>query len=532
MAATNGSPGGPGNGRRRESLPSALIQVGAVAVLLAGVVAFVVHRGAVRQQVDQRMKAARTLAQRDNPADLRQALTELGALFQLDADARDAQALAADVNLRLWLEHRQPDAEARAREHLARAEALDSRSGERFGSRAMLMLAEGKAAEAEKFLEDLKAQGAKSPKLALAEAQALLARGRLSDARQAFARASEGAWREPRYPTAHGEELLDEGMYAQAAEALKKATAANPEHLRAKLSLALAWLYQGTKRDEATKRVSEVLAHEAELTPALKARARVVQAALALTEGNTDEALKDAGEALAASPEEHHALFIRARALALKKDPGARAAFQEAVAKRRTAPLLYLDGARALQQAGDGEGALALLDAYETVFRDVRVPAPEGKTVGALERDDRYWLARGQVLEALSRQDDAMAAYDRALAVKGVGMARAQYAKAALLLARKDYDAARPLLVEVAPESGLGALPEAYEAMGELLFAQGEYAHGCQHYFFGLTRARMQGAPLETLKARASDVEKRLAAAGQPTMARAWKTEADALLQP
>jgi tetratricopeptide (TPR) repeat protein len=532
MAATNANPGGPGNGRRRESLPSTLLQVGAVALLLAGGVAYGVHRGAVRQQVDARMKAARTLALRDNPADLRQALTELGALFQLDADARDAQALAADVNLRLWLEHRQPDAEAPAREHLARAEALDSRSGERYGSRAILMLAEGKAAEAEKFLEDLKTQGAKSPKLALAEAQALLARGKLPDARQAFARASEGAWREPRYPTAHGEELLDEGLYAQAAEAFKKAMAANPEHLRSRLSFALARLYQGLGRDEAARTVSDVLAREAELSPALKARARVVRAALALAEGKADEALKDAGEALAASPEEHHALFIRARALALKKDAGARAAFQEAVTKRRTAPLLYLDGARALQQVGDGEGALALLDAYETVFRDVQVPAPEGKTVGALERDERYWLARGQVLQALARPEDAMAAYDRALAVKGVGMARAQYAKAALLLARKDYDAARPLLVEVAPESGQGALPEAYEAMGELLFAQGEYAHGCQHYFFGLTRARLQGSPLEPLKEKASDVEKRLAAAGQPAMAKAWKTESDALLQP
>jgi tetratricopeptide (TPR) repeat protein len=508
-----------------------LVQVGLVAVLLAGAVTYVVHRGQVRQQVDARMKAARTQAQRDNPADLRQALAELDALFQLDADARDARALAADVNMRLWLEHRQPEAETRAREHLARAEALDSRSGERYGARALLLLAEGRAEEAEKYLEDLKAQGAKSPKLALAEAQALLARGRLSDARQAFARASEAAWREPRYPVAHGEALLDEGLYGQAAEALKKATAANPDHLRARLSLALARLYQGAGRDEATRTVSDVLAREAELTPALKARARVVQAALALAEGKVDKALKGAGEALAASAEEHHALFIRARALALKKEPGARAAFQEAVTKRRTAPLLYLDGARALQQAGDGEGALALLDGYEAVFRDVQVPAPEGKTVGALERDDRYWLARGQVLEALARAEDAMAAYDRALAVKGVGMARAQYAKAALLLARKDYDAARPLLTEVAPENGMGAMAEAYEAMGDLLFAKGEFANGCQHYFFGLSRARLQGTPLETLKTRATDVEKRLVAAGQPAMAKAWKNEADALLQ-
>ncbi|QRK04662.1 tetratricopeptide repeat protein [Archangium violaceum] len=531
MAATNGSPGGARDWRRRERLPSALVQVGLVAVLLAGAVTYVVHRGSVRQQVQARMKAARTLAQRDNPADLRKALAELEALFQVDSDARDAQALAAEVNLRLWLEHRQADAEAGTREHLARAEALDSRSGERYGTRAMLLLAEGKPAEAEKYLEDLKTQGAKSPKLALAEAQALLARGRLLDARQAFARASEAAWREPRYPVAHGEALLDEGLYAQAAEALKKGMAANPDHLRARLSLALARLYQGTGRGDAARLVSDVMGREAEITPALKARTRVVQAALALTEGNPDEALKHAGEALAASPDEHHALFIRARALALKKEPGARAAFQEAVAKRRTATLLYLDGARALQQAGDGEGALALLDAYETVFRDVQVPAPEGRTVGAMERDDRYWLTRGQVLQALARAEDAMAAYDRALAVKGVERARAQYAKAALLMARQDYDAARPLLVEVAPENGMGTLPEAYEALGELLFAKGEFSTGCQHYFFGLTRARQQGESLETLKGKASDVEKRLAAAGQSAMARAWKNEVDALLR-
>jgi predicted Zn-dependent protease len=520
MAATEGSNGGRRNERRRESLTSALVQVGVVAVLLAGAVTYVVHRGSVRQQTETRMKAARAAAQRDNPEDLRKALAELEALFQLDADARDARALAAEVNARLWLEHRQPEAEAHAREHLARAEALDSRSGERYGARAMLLLAEDKAAEAEKYLEELKAQGAKSPKLALAEAQVLLARGRLSDARQAFARASEGGWREPRYAVAHGEALLDEGLPGQAAEALKRALAANPEHLRARLSLALARLYQGGAREEAARTVSDVLARESELSPALKARAHVVRAALALAEERMDEARQSAEEALAAAPDEHHALFVRARALALKKDPGTRAAFQEAVAKRRTAPLLYLDGARALQRAGDGEGALALLDTYETVFRDVRAA-----------RDDRYWLARGNVLEALGRADDALAAYDSAMAVKGVGLARAQYAKAALLLARGDPDGARPLLVEVAPDNGQGTLPEAYQALGDLLFSKGEFATGCQHYFFGLSRARLQGASREELKSKASDVEKRLTAAGQPTMAKAWKSEVDALLQ-
>jgi tetratricopeptide (TPR) repeat protein len=176
-------------------------------------------------------------------------------------------------------------------------------------------------------------------------------------------------------------------------------------------------------------------------------------------------------------------------------------------------------------------GALTLLDAYETVFRDVKVAHGEQGAVPALDRDDRYWLARGGVLEAAGKADEALAAYDRAVSVQGLGLARARYAKGALLLARKDYTAAQPLLAAVAPEDGTGMLPEAYEAMGDLLFARGEYATGCQHYYFGLIRARLQGLSREELKQRIQAVEKRLATAEQPTMAKSWKSEADALLQ-
>ncbi len=515
----------------RESLPSALVQVAVVAVLLAGGVTYLVHQGKVRQQTDARMKEARALAQRDNPADLDKALGELEALFALDAKAGDAHALAADVYTRLWLEHGRAEAESKAREHLVRAEALESRSGERYGVRVRHQLAAGKADEAQRTLEALKAQGATSPKLWLAEAQTLQARGLLVEARQAFARASDGAWKEPRYAVAQGEALLDEGMYPQALEALRKATSASPDHLRARLSLALAQLYAGGKRDEVTRVLEDVQTREAELSPVLQARAHVVRAALAMADGHEQKARKAAEEALALHKEEHHAHYVLARTLAAQKDPGARAAFQAAVALRPTASLLYLEGARALRQAGDMGGALTLLDAYETVFRDVKVAHGEQGAVPALDRDDRYWLARGGVLEAAGKADEALAAYDRAVSVQGLGLARARYAKGALLLARKDYTAAQPLLAAVAPEDGTGMLPEAYEAMGDLLFARGEYATGCQHYYFGLIRARLQGLSREELKQRIQAVEKRLATAEQPTMAKSWKSEADALLQ-
>jgi tetratricopeptide (TPR) repeat protein len=534
MGMADGGIGGQRDWKRRESLASALAQVALVAVLLGAAVTYVVHRGRVRQETDTRLKAAQALAQRGNPADLERALKELDALFSVDPKVYGAHALAADLQAELWLEHHQPGAEEKVREHLARAEALESKDVERYGARvvrARMMLAEGKAAEADQVLQALRDRGASNPKLWLAHAQTLQALGNLQAARQAFSRAVDGAWKDPRYPAAYGEALLEEGLFAQAGEAVGRALSANPDHLQARLTAALSLLYMREKPDEAERMLREVQAREAELTPALKTRVLAAQAELALVRGNPEEALKHADAALAMLPDELLALFARARVLAAKKDPGARAAFEAAMARRKTAPLLYLEGAKALQQAGDGAGALALLDAYETVFREVQVPAGEGKTLSALERDDRYWLTRGGVLETAGRQDEAQAAYDRAIAVKGPWLARAQYAKGSLLLARKDYAGAREVLAAVTPDTGVGPIPEAYASMGEALFGQGDFATGCQHYYVALSRDRSRKVPLEQLQARAADIGKRLVAAGQANMAKAWKSETDALLK-
>ncbi|MHA7632569.1 tetratricopeptide repeat protein [Corallococcus sp. M7] len=520
---------GRGDWKRREGLGSALAQVGVVAVLLAAGVAWYVHRGQVRQEVDAHLRTARSAVLKGNPSDLAMAQQNLEALFALAPDSRDARALAADLQAELWLTHHQPGAEAKAREQLERAEALGSRSGERYGARALLLVGAGQTAEANKLLEELKAQGANSPRLTLAQARLLQKEGRLSEARQAFARAAEGAWKDPRFSAAYGEALLDEGMFPQAVEAFGRATTANPDHLLSRVTSTLAQLYAGRPPDGAAALIEEVRSRGRELTPALQARVAVAQAEVALAKGAPDEALTHVDAALKAWPEDHYALFTRGRALAVKRAPEARQAFEAAVAKRPTAPLLTLEGARLLQAQGDGEGALAMLDAYEKTFHAVKTRTADGKELPALDKDDRYWLARGGVMEAAGRQDDALAAYDKALSARGVGLARAQYAKGALLLARKDFDGAKSLLTAVAPETGAGSMPEAYAALGELLFAQGEFAAGCQQHYFSLVRARAQGTPVEQLATRANDIKKRLETSGQPAMAKAWLTEAGPL---
>src|SRR5690606_34689781 len=124
-------------------------------------------------------------------------------------------------------------------------------------------------------------------------------------------------------------------------------------------------------------------------------------------------------QAIAANPEDHLAYFAKAKALAQKKEAGALDAFQQAIAKRKTAPVLYFEGALLSQSLGNGRGALALLDAYETTFKDVKNVSSEGETP-YLERDDRYWITRGDVLKEDGKLDEAMASYDKAIAAKNV----------------------------------------------------------------------------------------------------------------
>src|SRR6185295_18281680 len=109
-----------------------------------------------------------------------------------------------------------------------------------------------------------------------------------------------------------------------------------------------------------------------------------------------------------------------------------------------------------------------------------------GKTQAYLDRDDRYWLARGDVLRAAGRLDEALAAYDKAVAAKNVNLVKATYAKGAVFIAKKEFDKAAEQLVNITPPDGTGALPEAYLAMGEIQFSKKDWAAGCQSYAYAL----------------------------------------------
>ncbi|WP_370459089.1 cellulose synthase [Aggregicoccus sp. 17bor-14] len=498
------------------------------ALLLGGAVYAVVQHAVHRRLVETHVLAARDLALRGNPQDLNAALGELERLRAQDPDVPVAHALAADILTELWTVHRQPDTRVRAEGALARARALESHNGERYAAEVLLMLDAGRVHEADAFLTELERTQSSSPKLLLARGATLQALGRMDEARQALARAAEAGWQDPRYAVAYGETLLDDGRYAQAADAFARALTASPQHLGARTGSLLTQVLRRERLPEARRAVATLLEPRSELTPGMRARALAIRAELALYQRRADAALADVTAALALVPNEPWALAARARALAVKGDSGARAAYEAAIARRGGAPRLVLEGARLLQDAGDATGALALLDTYEASQRGVRLGGESGAP--ALDADDRYWLARGELLSALGQSDQALSAFDHAIAARGVLHARAQVAKGALLVQRQQYEPARALLSPLAPEDGTGTLAEAYRAMSELLFAQGDFSAGCQHAFYALARMGRSGAVQPQLHGYVKAVNRRLLGAGKSRLSRLWLNEAQAVV--
>jgi tetratricopeptide (TPR) repeat protein len=516
--------------KKRESFSSAMVQIVIVAVVLALVVFLVYRRGNTKKEIGELMKEARTTAFRGNPADLRKAIEKAEAAVELDSSAPDPLALVASLYTDLWLNHRENGAEAKAKDFLDRAKRADSKTEERYGSEALHMIAGGNPKGAEEFIEDLRKKGASSAKLFYAQALALKMRGNLSLARQGFTTAMDKAWKDANYSSAWGEALLEEGTIG-AIDTFTKALATNPDLLRAKNGLALARVMKKDKVGDAEAMVKAVLDRDAELSPPLKARAIAVQAHIANIATQSDEAIKLADQALGLNPEDRWALYAKANALAAKKDPAAVAAYTELVTRQPSAPNFYFEGAKNLQAAGMTDAAIALLDKYEGFFKQVKNQTADGKEVGYLERDDRYYLARGDVLRAAEKLDEAMAAYDKAVEAKNINVTKAYYSKASIYLAKKDYDKALEMLKDITPEDGTGQLSEAYMAMGDVMFAKKEYGPGCQSYVYGLIKMKGQQAPREQLNAVITDVAAKLKAAKQNDLLKTWNEEAKTFIQ-
>lgn len=529
MADTSGTNTSP-EWKKRETFGSAIIQIVIVGVVLLGSVGLFYKSRITKKNVGEQMAQAKVSALRANPNDLKKALKILDEAFTYDSNAGDALAMAAALNAELWLMHHEPGAEQKAKELLERAKKADSKGEDRYGTEALLMVAAGNPKGASDFIEELRKKGASTAKLYWVNALALKAQGNLTLSHTGFTTAMDKAWKDPRYPTAWGEAILEEGVPG-AADAFNKGLAANPDFFRARLGLALARVMRKDRIGESETMVKDVLARDAELSPPLKARAIAIQAHIANIQNTPDAAIALADDALKQNPDDVWALFAKANALALKKDAGAAQAYDALIARQKAAPVFYFEGAARLQAAGMLDQAMALLDKYEQFFKTVKNPTADGKEEIFLDRDDRYWITRGDVLKEAGKLDEAIAAYDKGIAAKNVSLVKATFAKASVLLKKSDFDGSLKLLADITPPDGTGQIADAYVAMGEILFHKKDWGPGCQSYAYALARMKVQQAPREQLNQMLTDVEKRLKKEGQAQIAKVWMEEAKPMIQ-
>ena len=78
---------------------------------------------------------------------------------QVSRLAEVLSSLAA-MHTELWLVHKEPGNDAKAKEYLEKSEKAESKSEDRYGSKALHILASGKPKEADDFVEDLRKKGA------------------------------------------------------------------------------------------------------------------------------------------------------------------------------------------------------------------------------------------------------------------------------------------------------------------------------------------------------------------------------------
>ncbi|HYV45018.1 MAG TPA: hypothetical protein VFA20_09160 [Myxococcaceae bacterium] len=337
-------PEDPPDWRRRETLRSALVQIAVAAALLSGLVSWRYHRATVRIADAEQVQAARELARSDSPEDLAAALKALEP--PVARGVREANALAARVHLELWRTHGLAEHEAPARAELERAEQADAANEDRYAARGLLLLADGKAAEAEALYREVERRGGQSAWLSYVLGRARQARGDFREAAGAYQRAVEAGWKDPGLLASCGEAFLELGRNAEAARAFSGALGRESGHVRSLAGLATAKLFAGEAPTLAEKAVAAALAKREALTPGLKGRALAAAAELERQAAKLEDARRDAEAAVAARPNDPIPALVRARVLLAAHDPTAERALADTAKAYPSTPAVTSAAAR------------------------------------------------------------------------------------------------------------------------------------------------------------------------------------------
>jgi predicted Zn-dependent protease len=394
---------------------SAALKIGVAALLASGIYAGYRHYVQIRRDVavlidgpGGRGGGARAEMAKDTPAGWLRAEKLLEEVLRIHSRNAFGIAALADVEMQLvgaGYAGRAP----RAEEALRKADAKALPFAEVFDAHALSMLQAGKAVETEAYARTLLDKYPALPAVPrfhdlLGRAQR--AEGKLAEAKASFKRAQDADWRQPRFVADYAEVLLDEGDAAGAVAAFDRALQAHSGHIRSQIGKARAQTTlarQGRGDAKAARALldSVLRSSEQELTPELRARALAARAEARLAGQDSVGAAEDSAAALALAPRHPAALRARAMVDAAARRPGAAQQFAAAIAADPADSSTYLEGASALESAGDLASAAKLLAAHAS----------------ALQPTARYHFARARLL---AHQGDAAGA-------------RAETAKAAAL---------------------------------------------------------------------------------------------------
>ena len=500
---------------------SAGLKVAVAALLASGVYAGYRHYVQIRRDVavlidgpGGRGGGARSEMAKDTPAGWLRAEKLLEEVLRIHPRNAFGIAGLADVETQL-VGAGYTDRAPRAEETLRKADAKGLPFAELFDAHALTLLRAGKTKEAEAYaralLEKYPALPA-VPRFHDLLGRAQRAQGKLAEAKASFKRAQDADWRQPRFVADYAEVLLDEGDAASAAAAFDRALQAHSGHLRSQIGKAralIALLRQGRGDAKGARALLELVlgSPEQDLTPELRARALAARAEARLAGQDAASAAEDSAAALALAP--HHPAALRARAMvdAASRRPAAAQEFAAAVAADPADPSTYLDGADALQAAGDLDGAKRLLDAH----------------AGALQPTARYHLTRARLL---SRQGDAAAAREEARKAVALEPANglAWLEQGRLLQQHKDFKGATQAYeraVQLRDD-----LPEAYRQMGAAYVDSKQVGEAVRAFNDALARYRAARTPPNQLEAFYADVRTSLGRAGQSKLAADWLKEA------
>ncbi|MDF1563017.1 MAG: tetratricopeptide repeat protein [Deltaproteobacteria bacterium] len=454
----------------RESFGKASIQIIIATGLFMGALYFYWNHVQVQEQVRDLASQAKDAMMRDNPADLAKAQTLLDEALGLDSGHKYVVATKALINARLYQEYGIESAKAVANDFSGQAEKKDVQKQERYGAKGILMVAEGKYAEAETYLVDIVNQGGRGASIFEGLGLAQRYQGKLGDARKSLRAAAESEWRNPRYNAYTAEIYLQDNELTNAKSFVKKTLDANPNHILGLLLESRVNIARDDDVKKAKDNLDDVLARpEGELNPYLLAYAKATLAEFHIYNREYQKAVTAAEEALAAAPKLPVAHFAKGVALANMGNATALPALQTAYENYPYAPRAYHLAALALLEQNRAEEALQIMELWgKNVAKSANYHVAYGNIL-LKKGDEHIEEATKHFQDAIKADPEAREAYLR------IGMIHQKAARGMKdeEERKKEYDKAID-----AYNTAVGIkeqYAEVYEAMGWLYSEQGHF---------------------------------------------------------